>query len=170
MCSSDLNDWTKIWMGIIDTAGNMLTEKTFLPDSVNDVQCNRLIKNNEGNFVLAGTYHVTNSGNTYHPFILKINQQGDSLWMRFFHKNINVPVDDFYDIKQTYDNGYIIAGNTYSDSTLQDAWLLKVDCMGFDTAGACLSCAPECYISTNFSATICAGDSFLFHEIGRAHV
>ncbi|TSA51436.1 MAG: hypothetical protein D4R43_00725, partial [Sphingobacteriales bacterium] len=149
----------QLWMGIADTAGNMLSEKVFLSSEILfDVQCNRLIKNNEGNFVLTGTYKILNAGNEYYPFILKVTAEGDSLWMRTYHKNINAPSDFFYDIKQTYDNGYIIAGNTYNAVTYQDAWLLKVDCLGFDSPDSSI-----CFITETIADTICEGSAYNFY-------
>lgn len=152
------NGFTKLWMGIADTAGTFLMQKTFLADTAFDVECNSLIKNSDGDFVLAGSYRKQSSGNTINPFILKINEQGDSLWMRFYHKNPQYPADIFYDIKQTFDGGYIVSGVTYEPTGFEDSWLLKVDCLGFDSPDSSI-----CFITETITDTICEGSAYNFY-------
>ncbi len=62
-------------------------------------------------------------------FLIKLDSNGDSLWMRYF--GTNQQHDLFFDVKQTPDKGYIMTGETYSyNPGGSSLWLVKVDSLG----------------------------------------
>ena len=64
----------------------------------------------------------------YDIFIVKTDQNGDSLWTRTYG---GTDWDFGYSIETTSDTGYVIAGETYSYGTgLSDAYIIKLDNLG----------------------------------------
>ena len=91
-----------------------------------------------GDYILAGSSYETDTINRPIGWVMKINgTNGDSLWSRRY----TVRTSDHYftDIIETEDKGLLLCGYVFSDdiSNTQDAWLLKLDSMGCEVAGAC---------------------------------
>ena len=69
---------------------------------------------NDGSYIITGQTTFMESGTNLidsEVLLLKINSDGDSLWTKTFG---GVESDKGYSVKQTSDNGYIIAGTTAS--------------------------------------------------------
>lgn len=86
-----------------------------------------------------GGYVITGSTKTYGPntpdysniYIVKTDSTGNIDWTQVYSGTYN---DFGSSVKQTSDGGYIIAGQTYSSSSLYiDLWLLKTDGNGDTT-------------------------------------
>jgi len=91
----------------------------------------------DGNIIVGG-YSWEASG--YGGFIMKISDNGDSLWYRDVYNNQQITYNDDHtisDVIPTCDGGYIACGE-YKNSLIQfpqSTWLVKVDSMGCDTPG-----------------------------------
>ncbi|MFN0215916.1 MAG: T9SS type A sorting domain-containing protein [Saprospiraceae bacterium] len=64
--------------------------------------------------------------------LLKISDALEVLWKKEYHISPpGLPVyDKFYDAVQMPDDGFIICGRSYEDSTKQNGWILRVDSLG----------------------------------------
>jgi hypothetical protein len=62
-------------------------------------------------------------------FILKVNPEGDSLWMPAYRVSRS-GICHFSCIQQTQDKGYVLAGHGYADNYKRDLALLKTDSAG----------------------------------------
>ncbi|MCB2220327.1 MAG: T9SS type A sorting domain-containing protein [Bacteroidetes bacterium] len=77
--------------------------------------------------------------NYYPGWILKLDQNGDSLWYRdYYHFNGSYDENHIYDVSQTSDNGYITVGKANVEFGTEQMWVLKLDSMGCDTPGCAL--------------------------------
>jgi hypothetical protein len=91
------------------------------------------------NIIVTGYYSSDPTGN-YYSIILKINKDGDSLWMREKYCNLKGEYSQNYlqDIEQTKDGGFIACGYvipTAPDTGGESMWVLKLDSLGCDTLG-----------------------------------
>jgi len=80
----------------------------------------------DGSYVLCG---ATISDPNILGFILKINPDGDSLWMPVYRVSRS-GICHFYCVQQTQDKGYVLAGHGYADNYKTDLALLKTDSAG----------------------------------------
>jgi hypothetical protein len=96
------------------------------------------VRTSEDGSILAVGYYTT-----IYPhkvgWILKVNSQGDSLWLREYDR-LQVPdsYNGLFDVIPTSDGGLIACGdvNPYPpDTGNQDAWVIKMDSIGCDTPG-----------------------------------
>ncbi|MFX0555952.1 hypothetical protein ACOCEA_04100 [Maribacter sp. CXY002] len=90
-------------------------------------------------FVMAGfsesdDYDISNTQGGYDFWLVKVDEKGNLLWERSFGGS---GIEISYDIANTIDDGYIVAGNTFStDGDISenkgesDIWLIKVDDVG----------------------------------------
>ena len=80
----------------------------------------------EGGYVLAGMTSSFGTGvNDYDFWVLKLGEGGDVQWQKTYGGRGN---DYAYSIRQTFDGGYIVAGETKSSGGgNSDLWLLKLD-------------------------------------------
>ena len=73
-------------------------------------------------YIVTGSY----SGGIY---LLKTNQNGDSLWYKSFYENFFQRGS--YSVEQTHDDGYIMTGwKRESEDELTDCWIMKTDSIG----------------------------------------
>lgn len=80
----------------------------------------------DGGYVLVGSNLVAGSGSSY---IVKTDSSGSEEWSNSYNGGSNVRGRS---IKQTSDDGYIIAGSTFSDISFSDSdvYILKIDSSG----------------------------------------
>jgi len=83
----------------------------------------------DGSFICGGVRFNPNNGASYDMFLLKTDQNGDSLWSRTYG---GTDEEAAYGMETTNnDDGYILFGYTESyGSGLADAYLVKTDSMG----------------------------------------
>ena len=83
------------------------------------------IETSDTNYVVAYTRGLT-TGNA-DIGLIKINSSGDTVWTKSFG---SMTVDGCYDIEQTSDNGFVLAGWTYSGGGGSDVYVIKTDASG----------------------------------------
>ena len=109
------------WETAIGGGGLGMTENTY------DIQLTT-----DGGYVFTGIKAFTGKGQDF--YIAKLNSTGAIIWQ----KNYGGPADDYVNsIRQTTDGGYVVAGQTYSNSgdvTGQhgngDFWIIKLNALG----------------------------------------
>lgn len=116
-----------VWVVKIDSLGSVQWEKTF-GDSTDDWGFS-IIENSSGNFVILGSLGDLNWDMDFWLFC--IDQSGNMVWQNTYGGSDD---DDGYQVIQTSDGGYMLAGGTYSmdgDITFthgeRDVWLIKTD-------------------------------------------
>ena len=93
----------------------------------------------DGSIISSG-YYVTDNYPHIVGWILKVNSDGDSIWMREYdHANLSIySYNGLFDVKPTSDGGLIACGDIHPhppDTGNQDAWVIKLDSIGCDTPG-----------------------------------
>lgn len=110
------------WLIRTDSIGNVIWDETY--GGAGNEKAYYAQQTSDGGFVLAGYTNSFGSG-SYDMWILKTNATGDSLWSATFG---GAAFDNAYNMKQTADGGYVLAGYTRSfGSGGQDVWLVKTD-------------------------------------------
>lgn len=108
-----------------DDSGNKLWSQTFggsQPDHGNSVQ-----QTNDGGYIITGTTDSFEKG-SYELYLIKTNSNGDTTWTKTFG---GMGTDVGNSIQQTNDNGYIIAGYTFSFGYgFSNIYLIKTDNQG----------------------------------------
>jgi len=124
--SSDLTE-TALEIEKIDGDGNSIWIKQH--ESINPFSFNgKIIKSNEGGFMLISTQASGLNDNDSAMLILKIDKNGDKEWSKTYGGNKG---EDGNAIIQTSDNGYILLGSTSSiGDGFVDVFVVKVDQMG----------------------------------------
>ena len=125
------------WIVKLDGAGNLLWQQCLggsQDDAANSVQ-----QTADGGYVVAG-YSVSNDGNVYGNhggldyWIVKLDGAGTLLWQQCLGGS---SYDMAYDIQQTADGGYVVAGyslsndgNVTGNHGIIDYWIVKLDSAG----------------------------------------
>lgn len=123
------NPWNQEVLIIkVNKYGDTLWTKTYggsLADIAYDIE-----KTSDGGYIVAGikdyNVNMTNYSMIGNMWILKLNQNGDTLWTRTY----GGPYNDYAkSIKQTSDGGYIVCGtkNNTHINTNGDFWVLKLN-------------------------------------------
>ena len=128
------DDPLKSYFAKIDLDGNVIWEHSYGPlELYTTITVGKPTM--DGGYIGAGIQGMLSG------LVLKVDNQGDSLWMRTFKWN-----DDgnafFRDIIPTSDGGYIACGMAYSSQELgltQDGWVVKMDEFGCVVPGCHLS-------------------------------
>ncbi len=131
----------------IDLEGNIIWDKRFGTSEYNK-RVSNIRQTNDGGYITTGYTWTAQLGYLYPHFsgwMLKINNEGDSLWYRLYY-NLSGSYESnyLYDIIITSDNGFAACGQVFGPTTnyTQHAWVVKVDSMGCDTPG----CATGTFI------------------------
>ncbi len=118
------NDYDILVMKI-DSLGNLLWKKSYGGEKWD--HGHSIIETPDNDFVITGETYSEGNGNN-DIFLLKINQQGDSLWNKTFGGNLT---DVGYDVSLCNDSSYIITGYTNSfGNGAFDMYILKVNQLG----------------------------------------
>lgn len=110
----------------VDSNGNLQWTKTYGGNYYDFANCIEIT--NDGGFILTG--ETSGNGTTFDKnlFLLKTDSAGNSDWIYTYGGNSDEVGNS---IKQTFDNGFIATGYTYSAGAGQsDVYLLKTDSTG----------------------------------------
>ena len=81
----------------------------------------------DGGYIATGSTRAYGAGSDDF-FLLKLNPLGVTEWLKTYGSNGN---ESAYDIRQTYDGGYAIAGTTYNiNPNSRDLFIMKLDSTG----------------------------------------
>ena len=126
------------WILKLDRQGNMQWQKAFGGSDYE--QANSIQQTSDGGYVAAGWNRSPNDGDVtgnhgdYDFWVVKMNANGNMQWQKSLGGSLS---DIGYSIKQTPDNGYVIAGGTISNNGdvsglhgKQDFWVVKINSNG----------------------------------------
>ncbi|MDD2889988.1 MAG: T9SS type A sorting domain-containing protein [bacterium] len=89
---------------------------------------NSVQQTQDNGFIVAGYTAPTTSEDTGDVYLLKVNSTGDTVWTKTYGDSAD---DRAYSVKQSFDNGFIIAGYTASfGHGKEDVYLIKTDSAG----------------------------------------
>ncbi|MCD4730251.1 MAG: T9SS type A sorting domain-containing protein [Bacteroidales bacterium] len=132
----------------INLEGDVIWDKRYGGSEYNK-RVSNIRQTNDGGYIATGYTATANLGYPYPHFsgwMLKINNEGDSLWYRLYY-NLSGSYESnyLYDIISTSDNGFAACGEVFGPSTnyTQHAWVIKVDSMGCDTPGCITTVISE---------------------------
>jgi len=150
--SGDVTDTSRggedFWFVKTDSAGNVLWDKRYggnFADAIYDME-----ETPDGGYILGGRTSSDASGDVSQPnrgeadyWAVKTDAVGNLVWERRFG---GTDKEEFYSLDLTSDGGYILGGNTLSDSSFEiseatrdtsllldnrgDNWLVKIDSLG----------------------------------------
>jgi len=109
-----------------DSGGNIEWNRTYGgPSTDEEFACVR--QTFDGQYIAAGYTNSSGTG-SYDFWLVKIGSDGSTIWSRAFG---GLDDDYAYQVQQTSDDGYIVAGSTYSSSyTSPDFLIVKTDSNG----------------------------------------
>ena len=117
-----------VWVLKLDSTGVVTWQKTY--GDANSDYAYSIQQTADGGYIVAGATKSFGAG-SYDGWILKLAGDGNVSWQKTYGA---VNLQEAYFIQQTQDNGYIVAGGTYSSVTEStDAWVLKLDSTGVVT-------------------------------------
>lgn len=133
------------WVVKIDSLGHKLWDKRFGGIDDEWSRCG-IQQTKEGGYIFGAASNSSISGDKTEPskgaydyWIVKLDSAGNKLWDKDFGGNQD---DILWNIYMTYDNGYILSGESYSQAsgdksennlgTLQP-WIVKIDSLGNKT-------------------------------------
>ncbi len=112
------------WILKLNSDGSSQWQKTY--GTVYGNRAHTLQQTGDGGYVVAGTIEIPGANDDF--WVLKLDANGDIQWQKSYGGSRN---DEAKSIKQTGDDGYIVAGWTVSFSIGEaDFWLLKLDSAG----------------------------------------
>jgi hypothetical protein len=115
------NGSSDVYIIRIDSLGKYIWSKVY--GGSNTEWANSIKYFNDGTCIIVGYTNTFGNGG-YDVYVLKINLLGDTLWTNTFGGS---GWDFGYSVQRTFDGGYIIAGETYSNSNGEnDMLLLKI--------------------------------------------
>jgi len=113
------------WVMKLDSTGAATWQKTYEGASWDFFRAIR--QTQDGGYIVAGYTYSFGAGDN-DAWVLKLNSSGDVAWQKAYG---GAGGDSVYDIRQTTDEGYIVAGYTLSFGAGDaDAWVLKLNSAG----------------------------------------
>jgi len=107
-----------------DGNGNLLWSRTY-GGSEEDAAFDLVLTDSDEIVIAATTRSFTPSEGS-HPYVLKLNDRGDTLWSRMYDSPCG---ESSNSIDETFDGGYIIAGHRGCGPD-QDSYLMKINSFG----------------------------------------
>ncbi len=107
-----------------DSAGNPIWEKTYGGTDWDFAYS--VVRTPEGDYLIAGETFSFGQGSN-DAFLLKVNSQGDSLWMRTYG---GIYADKAEKVIVTSYGKYVFTGTTWAADGLSDAWAVMTDTAG----------------------------------------
>lgn len=128
------NDNIQGWLIKVSPTGTIIWEKNYGTPLTDGFFAAKEL--NDGSIIASGnTYDTTTT--SYEGWLIKLTNAGDTIWSRVYGYPYYKYFSDeyFFDVVPTQDGGFITGGFCIGPTLTQDAWVLKVDSMGCDTAG-----------------------------------
>ena len=107
-----------------DSVGDTLWTRTYGGDTTDF--CYSVQQTKDGGFVMAG-FTLSFGAGQGDVYLVKIDSMGDTLWTKAFG---GTNLDEGWSIQQTTDDGFIIAGITFSFGIDGDVYLIRTDSSG----------------------------------------
>ncbi|MFA5033340.1 MAG: T9SS type A sorting domain-containing protein [bacterium] len=104
--------------------GDTLWTKTY-GGSSEDLGCS-VSQTVDGGFIIVGRTMSFGAGN-YDVYLIRTDSSGDTLWTRTYGGSGS---DEGSSVQQTFDDGYIVTGRTFSFSTGKNIYLIKTNSNG----------------------------------------
>jgi len=119
------------WLGRTDPEGTEQWNRTFERGTFSADRVKSVLETFDGGYLIAGSTHTCNNWDCPDDFwLVKTNAKGIEKWNRTFGGESS---DSLYSFQQTFDGGYILAGDTRSFGTgSSDFWLVKTDNNGIE--------------------------------------
>jgi len=111
--------FSDIWTLKLDSVGNVFWQKTYGGSYHDSIRY--IYQNSDGDYIMAGSINPFGPAYLGNTWLIKIDNSGNIIWEKTYGEGY------FAFIQQALDNGYAIAGVTYS---LDSAWILKIDNSG----------------------------------------
>ncbi|TKJ39758.1 hypothetical protein CEE37_10800 [candidate division LCP-89 bacterium B3_LCP] len=154
-----------------DERGNLEWEKTY-GGGEND-GCYSVRQTSDGGYILAGdTRSFSDDQHDYDMYLVKTDARGNLAWQKTYG---GASCDGCYDVEQTADGGYILAGDTESaDTNSLDIYLVKTDAdgqlqwensiggTGWDDCHSVFQTVDNGYVVAGYSDSFGAGDYDFF--------
>lgn len=125
---SELNSFSSAYVIRTDSTGDLIWSKRY--SIKGNAECRGIIASSEGDYVFAGETSNKES-NLSDLFLFKINEQGDSLWIKTYEDSI---LSRIYSIQQTSDGDFVMSGNGGIFKTDVDGnflWSKSIDGKGY---------------------------------------
>jgi len=107
-------------------------------------ESNAIILNNGDLIGIGGTAFTSTPGGGADSWLVKYDGNGNKLWQRTFNKYGGNNQHYFWDIQQTYDNGFVICGDITNFSIPEkNMWVLKLDSLGCEIANCSVGVEEE---------------------------
>jgi hypothetical protein len=172
--ASNLNAYRNLIVKITPQGDTLWSKQYDL--SIGGDNASNVVELPNGNFLLSGTLHDTATV-TAKGYLMLINAQGDSLWIRQYGSGNGMNGDWTESITLVPDGGFVVAGWTVLAPNFNtfDAWVFKTDSVGnllwqkqFDGHG--LDDIFEKVIITPDGNIVCAGVTVLNSVTGKDYV
>ncbi|MEP6513880.1 MAG: hypothetical protein ABJA79_08420, partial [Parafilimonas sp.] len=113
----------------LSAAGDSIWTKTYNYSSDDYADAAKVKELADGNFIVCGTGYLNSFPDDINAMLLKINSSnGDVLWSKSYGGAQNY--EFCYDVKQTNDGGFIMAGRARINFSQPDCFLMKIDATG----------------------------------------
>ncbi len=129
-----------LWVVKTDSGGNLIFTKSYGGSQWewgHDIK-----RTSDGNFIVTG-FSQSNSTFLRQLWLLKIDEQGDTLWTNLF---TSVNGSEGSSVIQTPDNGFAVTGSAGSTSTSTDVWVIRLRPEGTSAIEDNLSDLPESFL------------------------
>ncbi|MEJ5378477.1 MAG: choice-of-anchor D domain-containing protein [bacterium] len=110
-----------VWVLKLNSFGEIQWQKTY--GGTSDDYANSIKQTSDGGYIVAGVTRSLGAGE-YDIWVLKLDSDGDIQWQKTYG---GADWDLVYEVQQTQDGGYVVAGTTWSTTS---AWVLKLDSSG----------------------------------------
>lgn len=120
---------TEVLVLKLDASGNQSWAKTFNNTENSNDRANSIVQTIDGGYVLTGYTYNNNNNNNDDVLVIKLDSAGNQSWVKTFNGTAVYGGDRAYNIIQTTDGGYGVAGYTYNGSN-SDAWIIKLNANG----------------------------------------